>query len=161
MTDPTTPAAPESLGAAIDAATSAPGKAESEHGHARAEVAVVDADRLGVVVERVRVSRTGDAPVSGIAERVHAIARDVRPGGDRLVPVEIAPELGGGTLRTAPDRLRGGRFFQIDVDKRGAEVHRYRADPTEGRVAEPFTMTRDELGRLVDDLVETLDEGDE
>jgi hypothetical protein len=114
----------------------------------RIEAHVVDADRFGVVVERLRVDGApGDA-----ATRANDLVENLRPGGQRLVPLEIDPRLGGGVLRTPAEEMSEGRYFQVEVDAQGAELSRHRVDPTGGRAPEPFTVTREQLGSIVDTM---------
>lgn len=120
---------------------------EVAQGDARAEVDVVDVDRLGVRVERVKVVR-GERDVVKEAE---ALPDRLRSLPDRLVPVEVDPRLGGGTLRTRPEDMRDRDFFQVDVGQRDVEVRRYRAGEA-GRAPRDWTMTREQLGRLIDEL---------
>ncbi len=142
------------LGEHLNGEIDAPGAAAAEHGAARATVDVVDADRLGVVVERLRV----DAGPGDIAGRARRLAEGLRPAGERLRAVEVAPELGGATLRSDPEDMHGGRFFQVDVDGEGAEITRHRAVRGEPRVREAFGLTREQLGRVVDDLARGLED---
>ena len=125
---------------------------EAEDGTA-VELDVVDRDRLGATVDRVRVSVPQPGPLPQQAE---AIAGRVRDLGGRLVPVEVDERLGGGTLRTAPEEIRGGRFYEIGLDGDGATVDRYQVGDDGARQRQPYTLTREQLGRLVDDLAEGL-----
>lgn len=140
------------LGRAIDDALGAAGttgKVEAEAGDARAEVEVSDADRLGVKVRSVKVTRSTardvGAEAASLPERLRSIP-------ERLQPVEVDPKLGGATLRTRPDDMRKREFFQVDVHgERDVEVRRYKVG-AKGRKPVDFTMTRDQLERLVDEL---------
>lgn len=114
----------------------------------RAEVDAHDADRIGVVIERIKVS----GPKMDVGERAERIADRVRPGGEAVVPIEVDPGLRGAVLRTDPERMKGGRFYQVDVDEAGAELTRHRRTEDGGRAAETFTVTREQLGDLVDGL---------
>ncbi len=136
------------LGEALDGAISGRGRVEAEDAAGRRVRAdVLDEDRLGVQIERLRVEAPG-----GIPERVDRIAADLRPGGERLVPIEVDARLGGGVLRTRTDEMRGRRYFEVEVDAEGAGLGRYRVEEDGTRTAEPFTVTREQLGRLVDTL---------
>ncbi len=117
------------------------------------ELDVVDRDRLGATVDRLRVSVPQPDPLPRQAE---AIAGRVRELGGRLVPVEVDERLGGGTLRTAPGEVRGGRFYEIGLDGDGATVDRYQVGDDGARRRQPYTLTREQLGRLVDDLADGL-----
>ena len=114
---------------------------------ARAEIDVVEVDRLGVRVERVRVvrgPRDVEAEAAALPERLRTLP-------DRIAPVEVDPRLGGATLRSKPEEMRDRDFFQVDVGREDVEVRRYRAGK-DGRTARDWTMTREQLGRLIDEL---------
>lgn len=147
------------LGDALDSAITGRGMVEAEDpAGRRVRADIVDEDRLGVQIDRLRV----DAP-EGIGGRVDRIAQDLRPGGERLVPVEVDERLGGGVLRTRTDEMRGRRYFEVEVDAEGAGLGRYRVDDDGTRNPEPFTVTREQLGRMVDTLAGPLpdDEDDD
>jgi len=122
---------------------------EAEDGHA--EVEVVEADRLGVKVRRVRVEAIRPHDLHGIAE---SWPRRLRELPDRVHPVEVDPRLGGATLRSDPDDRVDETFVEIEVRGASADVRRLR--PTaDGRDAIDWTMTREQLRRLVDTLTDT------
>ncbi len=145
-----------SLGEATAEAIGGAGPAAGQRGAARADVAVADADRIGVLVDRLRVS----APPDGdLASRSARIQRGLRPLGERLVQVECDVTLGGAVLRSDPRDMRGGRFFQVDLDPEGgAELVRQRVSEDGQRTHEAFPMTREELARTIDGLL-AEDEG--
>ena len=149
----------ERLGEALTDAIRGPGKIAVEgRGGRRAEADVIDADRLGVEVERVRVQGPSSAAIEA---RAIAIAAHLRPGGERLVPVEIDDQLGGGVLRTHRQEVRAGRFYQVDLDVDGAELGRFRVNDDGERIPEPFTVTREQLGQIVDALSPKADDAGE
>ena len=74
------------------------------------------------------------------------------PGGEQLRAFEIDPRPGGATLRPPPEDMRGRRFFAVDVHPGGARLRRLGVDEAAGRAVEAFTVTREQLGRLVDTL---------
>ena len=121
-------------------------------GDAKATVEVRDADRIGVVLEKLRVE-TGPGDLN---HRIEALAEKLRPTGERLIPIEVAPQLGEAVLRTRPEDMRGRRFYQVDVDLNGAEISRYQVDKSGKRTAIQAPMTRDQLTELVDGLVNGL-----
>ena len=125
---------------------------ESDSG-AVAQVDVLDSDRLGATVDRVRVTVPEAAPLQ---QQADAITGRVRELGGRLIPVEVDERLGGGRLRTRKKDLRGGRFFEVDLDGEGATVDRFKVGEDGGRSRQPYTLTREQLGRLVDDLADGL-----
>lgn len=147
--------------AAGEPAPGPPGQIEIEAGGVTLEADVVDCERIGATVDRLRVSR--DEP-GDVAAQAGAIAGRMHGLGERVEPVELAPELGGGVLRTAPDDMVEGRFFEIGIsdDGRQAELERYQVGEDGERSREPFTVTRRSLGRVVDGLAEGLEaQGDE
>lgn len=124
---------------------------DGEQGAVEAELA--DVDRLGASVERLRVSVP---EASSLPQQAQGICERVRGLGERLVPVEVDERLGGGVLRSDPGEMRGRRYFEVGLDGEGAILERYRSLPEGGREREPFTVTREQLGRLVDDLADGL-----
>lgn len=148
---------PDSLGAAVRGALRGPGRVEVEHDGAVAQVDVVEAGPIGVRVDGLRVRPADPAPLE---LRARHIARGLRPGGERLVEVEVDPTLGGATLRSDPRDMRGGGFYEVELDREGARVHRQRVGPDGSRSTEPFPLTHDELERAVDRLDETPPEAE-
>ena len=110
---------------------------------------------VGVRLDRLRVRPSVEGPVD-LHERAAGIASRVRPGGERLDAVEVDPGLGGGVLRTTPDDIRGGRYFEVGIRPGGeADVRRLQVDPESGeRTEAPFDLTRRQLEDLVDGLAE-------
>ena len=115
----------------------------------RAEVEAAEVGPVGVRLRRLRVERERDVDVAREAER---LSDGLRSLGERVVPTEVDPRLRGATLRTHPDEMREREFFQVDLDAEGAvEVGRTRVTD-EGRRDVDWSMTRDQLGRLLDEL---------
>ncbi|MEZ4321531.1 MAG: hypothetical protein R3F61_28925 [Myxococcota bacterium] len=135
------------LNDALDAVDGA-GTAEVPREGGRAEVDVADVDRLGVRVRRVRVERDADWDVS---EQARALPERLRALPERVEPSEVSPELGGAILRTAPRDYDGERYFEVNVGPRSAEVRRVKVTNGE-RADDDFTITREQLGRLIDEL---------
>lgn len=141
------------LGDAIDEALTEHGSdagqvvAEVDGGTATIDVANVGP--IGVRVRRVRVR--SDAP-RDITEKTDALSRDVKalPGG--LVPIEVDRGLGGSILRSDPDSVDHGEFYEAAVSPNEADVRRMRADPAGGRSEVDWDMTRKGLRQLVDEL---------
>jgi len=123
---------------------------EARDGERAAQVDVHEVDRLGVRVRRIRVEREDPYDVERVAERW---PRELRDLPDRVEPVEVDPRLGGATLRSRPDELRDDRFIDIEVRGRSAEVHRHTRNRGGDRESADLTLTREQLGRMVDDLV--------
>jgi len=117
---------------------------------ARAEVDVVEVDRLATRVRAVRVHRGVEFDLVAEAPK---LAGRVRSLGEDLIPVEVAPTLGGAVLRTKPEHLRDGEFYELEMTgDRDLELRRVRAEPGRDRQPLDFTLTRDQLERLVDEL---------
>jgi len=136
-----------SLGRQLDAGLG-PGTIRTERDGSTVEVEVDDVDRLGARVRTVRVTGAHRLPVEEHAARLPDALR-VLPG--RIVPVEVSPSLGGAVLRTAPEDLRDREFYEVRTDGGSVEVERRQLTDT-GREPAPFTLTREQLRRLVDDL---------
>ncbi len=157
MNDPSIPGSPPGAGhgptldGALDALPREGGEVEVQRGGCRAHVEVAEVDRLGVRVRKVEISR--DQPVD-VAREARELPERVRSLPERLAPVEVAPELGGARLRTRPEELRstrGGReFFEVDVEPLRTTVRRSRVTE-DGRQPADFTLTRDQLDRLIDE----------
>jgi hypothetical protein len=132
-----------------------PGTVRVEQGGVTLEAEVVDCERIGATVDRVRVrqEQPGDVPAQAraIAERMHGL-------GERVQPVEVEPSLGGAVLRTRPEDMVEGRFYEISVGDEGrqAEIERFAVGDEGQREREPFAVTRENLGRVVDGLAEGL-----
>lgn len=121
-----------------------------EHRGGKASVDVVAVGPVGVRVRAIAIDRARDVPVSQAAEElVEQLAR-VLP--ERIEAVEVDPGLGGAVLRTKPSEMRDGEFVEVEVrGSRSVRVRRWRVDGE--RVPVDWAMTRDQLGRLVDELV--------
>lgn len=136
------------LDRALDATPAGGGTVSVPCGDATAEVDVADVDRLGVRVRSVRVQREREVDVAAEAGR---LPEELRSLPDRIAPVEVAPTLGGARLRTRPDELRGGEYFEVDVEPRQTSIRRTRITDDGGREPTDFTLTRDQLDRLIDE----------
>ena len=123
------------------------GIVEVEEPGGTTSVDVVEADKLGVRVRSVQVGhsvRDVEAHAQSLPDRLRAIPA-------RLQPVEVDRTLGGAVLRTRPDQMRRGRFFEVEVRPEQTDVKRFRVDDGE-RTQEEFTLTRDQLRDLVDEV---------
>lgn len=128
------------------------GRAEIEGEGCVAEVQTGTVGPVGVEVKRLRI----EGAVGSVEERSRAVAATFRPKGERLQEVEVDPRLGGAVLRTRPEDMRRGRFFEVEVDARGVEVKRLRRRDEGGRAQEPYPLTREELGEWIEDLGRAL-----
>jgi hypothetical protein len=124
------------------------GTVETGRTGGRATVDVERAGPIGARVRRVRVER--DEPWD-ISERAHDLPGRLRAIPERVEAQEVAPELGGAILRTVPDDLRGDGYYEVEVGERHAEVRRVGLDDGE-RTEAAFDVTREQLGRLLDEL---------
>lgn len=136
-----------SLDDALDALDSA-GVAEIERPGGSASVDATEIGPLGVRVRRVRVDRDDNWDIS---DKAHALPQRLRALPERITPSEVAPDLGGAILRTHPDDFRGDGYFEVEVGERSAEVRRVKIADGE-RAPTDWTITREQLGRLIDEL---------
>ena len=125
-----------------------PGTVALDRDGGKTEVDVVDADRIGVRVRGVRVHRDRDVDVE---REAFALPDRMRSLPDRIEPVEVAPTLGGARLRSRPDEMRGRDYFEVDVAPRRTDIRRTRVDADGERHETDWTMTRDQLDRLLDE----------
>jgi hypothetical protein len=142
-----------SLGRAVDAAidkATGPGTISAETDGASADIDVLEADRLGVRVRGVRIVRAEDIDITDEAK---ALPDRLRSLPERLMPVEVDPGLGGAILRTEPSDVTDGEFYELEVrGPRELELKRFRAEPGKERDEADFTLTRKQLGKVVDEL---------
>ncbi len=124
-----------------------PGIIEVEEAGGKTRVDVVETDRLGVRVRGIHVGH-GERDMQRVAEVLPGAVRAI-PG--RLVPVEVAPVLGGATLRTRPEDMRRKQFFEVEVRKGGTDIRRYQVKDG-SREGRDWTMTREQLRDLVDEV---------
>ena len=90
-----------------------------------------------------------------VAEEAERLGRAVRSLGAELIPIEVDPGLGGAILRTRPDEKRPDEFFELDCERRGkTRLRRLRSMEEGGREPVDFSMTREQLGRLVEEVTE-------
>lgn len=133
---------------ALDQASPDGGPVEVQAAGGRALVDTVAVDRLGVRIRSVTVHREGGRDVTEAGEDLPSRVRSL---GEPLAPVEVDRGLGGAILRTPRDPDRG--FFEVGVDRGGdARVRKHRVDEDGGREDVDFDLTREQLGRLLDEL---------
>jgi hypothetical protein len=113
----------------------------------RTEVEVIESDKLGVRIREVQVGRS----VRDVAVEAEALPNRLRAIPDRVVPIEVDPGLGGAILRTRPENMRRGRFFEVEVRPEQTGIKRYVVVDGE-RTQEDFTLTREQLRDLVDEF---------
>lgn len=134
------------LSEALDDLAGQPGTAVGQGPAGPVEVEVADVDRLGVRVSRVRVSHGA----VDIAVEAEDLPRRLRSLPDAVRPVEVAPTLGGARLRSVPRDQKDG-WFEVAVEPTETVVTRAVRRGGE-RTAEDWTMTREQLDRLVKEL---------
>ena len=140
----------EALNEALDAHGTGSGTVSVDADGVTHEVEVDAVGPLGVRLRRLRVRRGTDRD---LGEAAQVLPSRLRPLPEKLVATEVDPRLGGATLRTRPEQMRKREFFQLDLRPREAELHRSRV--TEGgRASVPWTMTRDGLREVIEDLSE-------
>jgi len=125
-----------------------PGRVQAERDGVVAEVDVDDVDRLGARVRGIRMTapRRGD-----VCTQASRLPEAMRPLVERIIPVEVDAGLGGAVLRTDPADIVDREFFEVRTDGMQATVQRLRGSG-EGTTVRPFTLTREQLGRIVDGL---------
>ena len=126
------------------------GSVSAEVPGGEATVEVVAVDGLGVKVREVRVNRSNPFDLE---TECQALPDRVRSLPHRLQPVEVDVGLGGGTLRSRPEEMRKRDFYQVDLTGgRNVGVRRFKVDKNGERKAADFTLTREQLGDLIDEI---------
>jgi len=132
---------------ALDAVPDEGGIAKVHDPAGEVSIDVIEVDRLGVRVRGVKVGHADPVDVSTEAE---AIPDRLRAIPEVLIPVEVAPSLGGATIRTKPSDMRRREFFEVGVTPRQTEVKRFKIGEDGTRGVTDWTMTRDQLEGLID-----------
>ena len=131
---------------ALDAVPKEGGMAIIEDPAGEVRVDVVEADRLGVRIRGVSVGHTQPVDVEVEATTLPTRLRAIP---EHLMPVEVAPVLGGATIRTAPDDMRRREFFEIEVTPTETQVKRFKVSEDGARAPVDWTLTRDQLEGLI------------
>jgi len=135
---------------ALDATDDVIGEVRAEVPGGEATLDVVKVDGLGVKVREVKVRRKNPFD---LAAECQALPEKVRSLPHRIQPVEVEPTLGGGTLRSRPEEMRKREFYQVDLTgDRDVGVRRYRVGRNGERKQTDFTLTREQLGDLIDEI---------
>lgn len=136
------------IGEALDQGVE--GTVEASHAGAKARLDVVATGPVGVRVRAVHVERGRDVGIEEAAAELPEQLARVLP--ERIEAIEVDPGLGGAILRTSPSEMDGPRFVEVEVTgTRQVDIRRWSV--AEGdREPEEWAMTRDALGRLLDDL---------
>ena len=135
----------DAIHAAIDALPGDAGAVSVDVDGQRAEVDVVDHDRLGVRIGGVRI--THDAPRDVRAEAERLAGERGLP--DALTPTEIDARLGGAILRSEPENRE---FTEVELRPDTTTLRRWRAVPGAAREPVDLELSRKQLGRLIDSL---------
>lgn len=138
---------PHPLDQALDTLPAEGGTAEIDDPDGDARIDAAEVDRLGVRLKGVRVRFTVPRDVREECEQLPERLRELN---EPVVPVEVDPALGGGVLRTPPDAMREREYFEIGVRPGSTEIRRFRVRPDGGRERADWTMTRDQLRRLLE-----------
>lgn len=131
-------------------------EAEVGHGDVRVRVEAEDFDRIGIRIRELSVE--GAAPqgeLGRVLERqADALANLDTPPLTHLRPQEIDGRLGAGVLRTEPEEIHKGYFYEAKLDGgRKVSVQRHRRDPeTRERSVVPFTADDQGFEEIVDAL---------
>ncbi len=137
----------DDLNEALDAIPKAGGSAEVSDPAGEVKIDVVEVDKLGVRVRGVTVGHSDPVDVTAEAD---ALPDRLRALPEDLVPVEVAPKLGGATIRTKPSDMRRREFFEVGVTPQSTEVKRYKVADDGTRKRQDWTMTREQLEGLID-----------
>jgi hypothetical protein len=119
-----------------------PGTVTAESGGTGVRVEVLDADRLGVLVNGVRVSTTGRSLEAALAAVPSALSTALRRP---FQVTEADPALGGAVARTAVEERS---FYELRTTGPEATLERWRVREGD-REREPWPLTREDLGRVV------------
>lgn len=135
---------------ALDAHPDAPGTVRVPgEGGGHAEIDVEKVDRIGV---RVRGLRVVHGERRDVADEAKRLTDDLRSLPHRVTPVEVEPRLGGAVLRSRPEEIRRGEHWQIDVSEGQTGISRQRVGEDGMREPSPWDMTRETLGRVIEEL---------
>ena len=136
----------DSLDQALDAVPQDGGTAVVSDPAGEVRVEVVEVDRLGVRVRGVSVGHAD--PIDVVAE-ADALPTRLRAIPEALVPIEVDPALGGATIRTEPSDMRRREFFEVGVTPAQTDVKRFKVSKEGAREAIDWTLTREQLERLI------------
>ncbi len=138
----------EALDRALDALApgSGPTTVTADGPNGRVEAEVVEVDRIGVRLTRLRVER---AEPFDLGREIEELPDRFRALPERLAPVEVDPRLGGATLRTRPEEMEDGEFFEVEVRGGSLDLTRHRARAGGAREALDFALTRGQLRKVV------------
>ena len=140
------------LGKAFDEALGATpsGNVHAQGPHTRADVEVVESDRLGVTVRRLTVRRD---ETRDLVDEARELPDRLRSLPERFQAIEVDRGLGGAILRTRPEDIADdGEYYELGLHGADVELSRKKVEPGGTRADVDFTLTRKQLGRLLDEL---------
>ena len=127
---------------------------EVEQDDIRVRVKADDFGRLGIHIHELSIE--GPEPGGDLGECLHrqadALAQLDTPPLTHLKPIEIDGRLGAGVMRTKPDEIHRGHYYEAGLQGgRKVSIKRYHRDPeTKDRSLAPFTATEETLDEVVD-----------
>ncbi|MCA9227948.1 MAG: hypothetical protein KDA47_20145 [Planctomycetales bacterium] len=121
---------------------------------------VSQADSIGCAVDRLRwrTDQLNNATADRLRQTGQRFADRARYLLEPLAPVECDAEAGVLRMRSAPPSRdeSGSRYYEVDVQRdEGVIFSRYAARPGQPRESAPAHFTRETLGRLADDIIES------
>jgi hypothetical protein len=131
---------------------------EAQTGSGRTTVVVDDADKYGVLAGPVSSETPGGKPSAVPAQAAEAVKK-INYLQEPLAVIETEDRRGRGILRSAtPRQVEGGREYNEAILDGGGSItiRRFRAESGSRRRQVPSNLSRETLGRLVDDLGEIL-----
>ena len=128
-------------------------------GDLQVRVQLADWDRLGCLLEKLEMKCTNGHPLKLDPIRIE---REMTYLGEPLKIIELEKYYGKAILRSFPPRMENGTvsFFEIALDRSdGLSLTRLTYDRSMGtRSATPTAFTRDNLERVLTDLVSMVSE---
>lgn len=125
---------------------------------------VSKADAIGCSVDRLRwrTDQLNGATVDRLSQTGDRLAERARYLLEPIAPVECDAEAGVLRMRSAPPSCdeSGTRYYEVDVQRdEGVIFSRFAARPGQPRESSPAHFTRETLGRLADDIIESTNGG--
>ena len=118
---------------------------------AEAKLKVADIDRLGVEIQHIHMARSAGRDIKAQASALPGRLARLLP--EPIEVMEVSATLGQAVLRTPVEHMQDGGYFDLEVQTQGDLIlRRFRVDKAGERQPESWTLTRGQLGRLVDEL---------
>jgi len=135
---------------ALDGLADGRGELSVDLEQGRAEIEVLESGRLGVRVKRLGLLRANDVDVLKEAE---ALPRRFKSLPERVLPVEMDARLEGAVLRTDPEAVRDREFFEVELrGPRNVDIQRFKVQENGDRQATDWTMTREQLEKIFEEM---------